>query len=394
MVDRLTAKNSQIIGIDYLFDRPQPKNEPILARSIRNAVEQNQTWFVFGAFKQLDGREIGVAAETNIAHPNWTVQGYTDGLPNYMTLLPASEQCQTACPFAYLLAMVKTIEAESLSENVPQPQYCSVKKSYSFREAGVAREAAVEARVGVRRKGMSTKTGERREKKLCLSKHYHPQPNLANQTDLRSQVYEYANNKSEFLRQTRLNPITTVFQYFGQQWLRPLQDFSLPPDLVYDRLAAWQLLEDNQLASLQDRVVIIGSGGYAEAGLTKGSDNFTVPSAIAYWRIRRDLNLNEAPFTGSELLAYMTHHWLQHRLVIPIPQLWTVAIAFLIAKGIKLRLEKKNITTKWLLIILCSTTVIYGILGLQLYISRAILVPWLLPSMAIWIYLLMSREKR
>ncbi len=337
LIDRLTRLDSKIIGIDYLFDRTQPQNDPILARAIRNAVEQKPTWFVFGALKQIDGQENGVAAETNIAHPNWTVQGYTDGLPGYMTLLPASEQCETACPFAYLLAMVKTLEVESITKNIPQP-------------------------------------------------------NLANQTDLRARVYEYANNESEFLRQTRLTPITTVSQYFGQQWLRPLEDFSLPPDLVYNRLSAWQLLEDNQFASLQNQIVIIGSGGYPEAGLTMGSDNFVVPSAIAYWRIRRDLNLTEAPFTGSELLAYMTHHWLQHRLVIPIPQLGAVAIAFLIAKGIKLSWEKRNFRVKWLLIVLFSTTAIYGLLGLQLYVSRAILIPWLLPSMAIWICLLMSKD--
>ena len=338
LIDRLTKLDSKIIGIDYLFDRPQPKNDPVLARSIRDAVKQNQTWFVFGAFKQRDGQEIGVAAETNIAHPNWTVQGYTDGLANYMSLLPASEQCETACPFAYLLAMVKTLKSESLSKNSPKP-------------------------------------------------------NLANQTNLRDRVYKYANNESEFLRQTRLTTITSVFQYFGQQWLRPLQDFSLPPDLVYDRLPAWQLLADDSLLNLQERVVIIGSGGYAEAGLTTGADNFAVPSAIAYWRIRRDLKRTEAPFTGSELLAYMTHHWLQRRLVIPIPQLWAVAVAFLLAKGIKLSLEKRNFKVKWLLIVLSNATVIYGLLGLQLYISRAILIPWLMPSMAIWIYLLMSMSR-
>ena len=326
LIDRLTVKNSKIIGIDYLFDRPQPKHDPVLARSISDAVKQNQTWFVFGAFKQIDGQEIGVAVETAIAHPNWTVQGYTDGLPNYMGLLPASEQCETACPFAYLLAMVQTLAAKSLDENIAKP-------------------------------------------------------NLVNQTDLRSQVYEYANNRSEFLRQTRLSPITSVFQYFGQQWLRPLEDFSVPPDLVYNRLAAWQLLTDNQLPSLQNQVVIIGSGGYAEAGLTKGADNFAVPSAISYWRIRRDLNLSEAPFTGSELLAYSTNHWLQRRLVIPIPQLWAVAVAFFLVKGIKLSLEKHSFKVKWLLIVLSSATAIYGLLGLQLYISRAILIPWLLPSM-------------
>ena len=337
IIDRLAAKESKIIGIDYLFDRPQTENDPILAQSVLDAVQQNQTWFIFGAFKQIDGQEIGVAAETNIAHPNWTLQGYTDSLPQYMSLLPASHTCETSCPFAYLLAMVNTIE-QSATENAPIPK-------------------------------------------------------VDNQTNLRNRVYEYVKDSSSF-RQTRLNPLTNFVQYFGQQWLRPIEDFSLPPDLVYDRLPAWQLLQNDDLPTLENQVVLIGSGGYTEAGLTKGSDNFLPPSAIAYWRIRRNSDRIEAPFTGSELLAYMTHHFMQHRLVIPIPQLWLIAIAFLLAKGIKLTREKHNFNRKWLLTILSSTTAIYGLLVLQLYISGAILIPWLLPSIAMWTYLLLCQPAK
>ena len=341
LIDRLVAADAQIIGIDYLFDRIQLDNDPILARSIRNAVKQKQTWFIFGAYKQTDGKEVGVATETGIGNPNWTVQGYTDGLPNYMTLLPVSETCDRACPFAYLLGMVQTIIRESETKEILQP-------------------------------------------------------NLDSQTNLRQQVYDYVGNNSQnfqFFSQTRLSSLTSFMQYFGQQWLRPIEDFSLPPDLVYDRLPAWQLL-DSDLVNFSDRVTIIGSGGYAEAGLTFGADNFAVPSAIAYWRTRRGLNLTEAPFTGSEFLAYMTHHFLNRRLVIPIPDLWLVASALLIAKGIKLSVDKQAFKSKWLLIILSSATSIYGLIGLQLYISSAILLPWLLPSIAFWTYLLPTISRK
>ena len=339
LLDRLATKNSKIVGIDYLFDRVQPNNDPIIARSIENAVKEKQTWFIFGAIRQINGGEIGVTSDTGIGDSRWTLQGYTDGLPNYLTL-PASDNCglpsaalrERACPFAYLLAMVKTIEDKATNEK--------------------------------------------------------PQPSLDDRSALRERVDDYAKRESVFLRQTKLSPITGFSQYFAQQWLRPVQDFSLPPDLVYDRLSAWQLLEDETINTLEDKVVIIGSGGYSEAGLTMGSDNFAVPTAIAYWRTRRGLNRTEATFTGSEILAYMTHHLIEERLVIPIPELWLLAIAFLLAKGIDLSLEKRNYRAKWLLIILSSTTVVYGLLGLQLYISNAIVIPWLLPSVAIWTYLL------
>ena len=337
IIDILNAKESKIIGIDYLFDRTQPGKDSILAQSVNNGVIQNQTWFIFGAFKQMDGQEIGVAIETTIGNPNWTLQGYTDSLPNYMSLLPQGENCDRSCPFAYLIAMVQSIEKSK-------------------------REDA-------------------------------PIPSMEDRTNLRDRVYEDANNNSLFLRQTKLNLLTNFIQYFGQQWLRPIQDFSIPPDLVYDRLSGWQLLENKDLPSLQHQVVLIGSGGYAEAGLTEGSDNFAQPLAIAYWRIRRNLNQSEAPFTGSELLAYMTHHYIQRRLVIPVPDLWLIAIAFLLAKGIKLTLEKGDFNRKWLLIILSSTTAIYGLVVLQLYISGAILIPWLLPSVAMGTYLFLKDEE-
>jgi len=281
LIDRLVAGKAQIIGIDYLFDRTQPQHDPILARSIAKAVEQDRTWFVFGAYKQINGQEVGVTPATKIGNPNWTLQGYTDGLPNYMSLLPELENCDRACPFAYLLSMVQQVDRESSA----------------FK------------------------------------------PQIDRKTNLRDSVSDYIDSREEdrFLSQTKLPVITTVVQYFGQQWLRPIQDFSIPPDLVYNRLPAWKLLELKELENLklQQQIVIIGSGGYAAAGLTPGSDNLPTPNAIAYWNIRRNLKTEETPFTGSEMLAYTTHHWLHRRLVTPVPELWAVLTVLAILKGIE-----------------------------------------------------------
>lgn len=324
LIDRLVAADAEVIGIDYLFDRVQPENDPILSRSIQDAVEQHQTWFVFGAYQQTDGQEIGVAPETNINSPNWTLQGYTNGLPNYMSLLPRSTNC-TQTPFAYLLSTVRQID----------------------------RESAV-------------------------------RPNINSQTNLSYSIYNQQSGR--FIPSTKLSSLTTLSQYLGQQWLRPILDFSLPTDRVYHRLPAWQL-SNTKDAEFKSQTVIIGSGGYPEAGLILGSDNLSTPSAIAYWNTRRGLDRGNTPFTGSEVLAYMTHHWLNRRLLIPIPDLWAVLTALLIAKSIKLYLTNKTFATKWLLILLPSAASVYGLVVLQLYISNAVLLPWLLPSIATVIYL-------
>ena len=336
LVDRLVANKAEVIGIDYLFDLPQPKNDPILARSIREAVQQHGTWFVFGTIKQ-GTEEVKIAAETEIGNPNWTLQGYTEveSFPGYISLLPLTESCTQACPLAYVLAMVQT----TIQASAAKPEF---------------------------------------------------RPDLNNKISLRQQLYQHVSNSDrhfDFLQQARLTSLTTKSQYFGQQWLQPIADLSLPPDLVYDRLPAWQLLDGMEI-DLADRVAIIGSGGYPEAGLTLGSDNFATSWAIAYWQMRRGLNDSERPFTGSEFLAYMTHNLLQRRLVVPIPQLWTVAIALAIATGIKLNLDRHNLPKKYLCLLLSSSTSMYGLISLQLYISGGILLPWLLPSIAIWTYLL------
>ena len=330
LIDRSNAAGAQVIGIDYLFDEEQPQNDPILGRLIKDGVAQNQTWFVFGAFKENDDKEVGVIPETNIGSPNWTLQGYTEGLSAHMTLLPKSINCSQFCPFSYLLATVQQVE----------------------------RDTAL-------------------------------QPNINSQTNLRDSIYSYVDRqqKYRFIQQAKLpSSITLIHQYLGQQWLRPIIDFSVPTNLVYDRIPAWELLELKNI-ELKTQVVIIGSGGYPEAGLSEGSDNFSVPTAIAYWNTRQGLSRGETPFTGSEVLAYMTHHWLSRRLVVPVPELWAVLTALLVAKGIKLSLRHKTFATKWLLILLPSAGTVYGLIVLQLYISNAILLPWFLPLMAIITYM-------
>ena len=332
LVDRLVVADAKIIGIDYFFDLPQPKNDPILALSIREAVKQRATWFVFGTIQYEIG-EVSIASETNIGNPNWTLQGYTDSFPGYISLLYPTESCSQTCPFAYVLAAIETIN-RTLSEQATL------------------------------------------------------QPNLDDKDDLRQQLDRAIakDRRFSFLQQARLTSVTAKSEYFGQHWLRPIADLSIPPDLVYDRLAAWQLL-DGATANLKN-IVIIGSGGYPEAGLTFGSDNFATPSAVSYWQMRRGLNDTEKPFTGSEFLAYMTHNLLQHRLAIPIPQLWIVALALLLAKKIKLNADKHHFRHKYLLLLLSSSASMYGLISLQLYISQGILLPWLLPSVAFLTYLL------
>ncbi len=86
--------------------------------------------------------------------------------------------------------------------------------------------------------------------------------------------------------------------------MRPIIDFSIPPDVVYDPLAAWQLLTKSEELTndrYDQQIIIIASGGYPQAGVTPGEDNFPVPLAVAYWRERLGLTSGSSHnFTGSD----------------------------------------------------------------------------------------------
>jgi CHASE2 domain-containing sensor protein len=343
LIDKLSALDAKVIAIDYLLDRQQSDRDRFLAKSVRTAVEQKGIWFVFAA--QLDKEnEVGVAPETGIANLNWSLQGYTNALPKYVRLLNAQADCHRTCPFAYLLAVVGALNQTPSASDLPQPQ-------------------------------------------------------LNSQNDFRTQVFNYLNQERKrddillFLRQARLPPIASFSENFGQLWLRPINDFSLPPDLVYDRLAAWQLLdaEAETLGGerLARQIVLIASGGYEEAGVKQGADNFPVPWAVGYWRVQRNSPASSPDqLTGAEALAYMIHHLLAQRLVIPVPDLWLVGVAALLGKGATLVLRKQDRQRQRWAIGLASATVAYGLVGLQVYISAAVLLPWVLPSAAFWIYVL------
>lgn len=355
LIDKISALNA-IVGIDYLLDYQQPGKDQTLSQSVHTAVDQKDNWFVFAAIQDAAEKEVGVAPETGIANRNWSLQGYTNGLPHYVSLLPAQTDCYRTCPFAYLLAMVHALNQGSAPAM--------------------------------------------------------PQPRLQSQTDFRTQVFDYINrNRNDdtiaFLQQARLHPITSFSEKFGQLWLQPINDFSIPPDSIYDRIAAWQLLDSSsdreaEPHRIEPQVALIAAGGYSEAGVTKpGADNFPVPIAVAYWRERLGAvsssgHYTDYPpvFTGAEAHAYMIQHLLTQRLVVPVPDLWMIGVAVLLGKGTTLVLMKHHHQRQRWAIGLSLATAVYSLAGLQIYVSVAVLLPWFLPSAAFWIYVLPALRRK
>ena len=356
IVDRLAAADPQIIGIDYLFDRQYPNQDPVLAQAVHSAITHQKTWFVFAALENPELGDIGVNPATDIAPPQASLQAHVNALPSHLKLPSPEVDCNHSCPFAYLLALLATYTQET-------------------------------------------------------PRHRQLQPSLDLSAELKTQFLETIRTMNTpdspvgWMSQLRFNPVTEGSSYLGQLWLRPILDFSIPNQEVYDRLPAWFLLEEStpltRVVEHSPTVVLIVPGGYDGAGISQ-PDHFPLPPAMRYWRMRlpgqfysgtdlADQQANFHRFTGAEAHAYMIHHLLTRRLVVPIPDAWLVLLVTIVGKASVLQLGQMSLNHRrrlYLTLGLLGTTGLYGWMGLQLYISGAILLPWLLPTAMVWFYVL------
>lgn len=351
LIDKLTANQANIIGIDYLLDRHQGESDRILANSIKTAVKSAKpTWFVFAGTANQDGQWLRVLP--NIADLNWSLEGEIEILPGYMQLIPEDNSQSSIWSFSGLLTISHQLQQ---FPNALQPKLDS-QQDFSL------------------------------QMRNLLYPQKENQPNML--TSLIS-------------KRSHSQPITRLSYSLHQMWMHPIIDFSISPQAIYKNIPAWQLLEDQDIPKnfqdLQDIIVIIAPGGYEEAGLNyDGEDNFLISKfpAIKYWRDQENPINQSKILTGGEYHAYMVHHLLTNRLVIPIPDFWMVGVAIFIGKGLNLYLvlylvSRNKSPQLQSLILVTIITGIYGLISLQVYISAtAILLPCLLPSITLWFYII------
>ncbi|BAY24042.1 putative Chase2 sensor protein [Calothrix sp. NIES-2100] len=343
LIDKLTIDNAKVIGIDYLFDRVT-EEDSILEKSVVNSINKNGTWFIFGSILNNDNLEQAV--NNSVANLHQTQQGYVDHLSGHLSLVNTNKDCIQSCPFTYLMTLVSWINQENLSENLPQPQ------------------------------------------------------SLRN-NDLRTDVIKYlgeapANSSlSKKVHKLRLSKLSSFSEYFGQTWLYPIIDYSLPPNQVYQVVNAGNYLQNNTTLNqenLKQQVVLIGAAGYKDSGLSNDhSDIFPLPLGVAYWRRQYPTSGLLRDFTGVEINAYMMQNLMKQHLIIPIPDLWIMGIAVFFGKGTQLFLlqrQQSKRSSRLLIALLAGGTVIYGLISMQMYISLNLLVPLFLPSATFWFYIL------
>ncbi|HEY9872779.1 MAG TPA: CHASE2 domain-containing protein [Candidatus Obscuribacterales bacterium] len=329
LVNKLKTLDAKVVGIDYLLNRPDAENgksDRFLADALQKPVlgQQCKNYPCNRpkfVFAAVQDHHTSEWLEIlpDIVSPNSNNSGDVNQIHWYMNLLPQKENSSYRKPFAYLLT-------SAYRSNFP--------------------------RLGTG--GVGDLLGTSPSKK--------PYPATA----------------------ARLNPITTFSYGLRQMWLHPLIDFSLPPNQVYERIPAWQLLDNNAdsplLRHIKQQVVIIAPGGYGDAGLFK-QDQYPLPAALSFWY--ESVSDPRERITGGEAHAYMVHHFLNNRLVVPIPDLWMLPVAVVLGKAIALTLLRRQKLRMYGVWVIVGTITVSGLVSLQLYITSAVLLPWVLPTVTL-----------
>lgn len=353
LVERLNTASFPTIGIDYLLDRPQQENDPAFATAVQEAVRDNETWMVLASISD----RYAAASATEIAPLEWTLRGDIYSYPNYLKL-PGQGACyEHTCPFAYMMALAFSLSQEPLESDrlIPHPE----------------RDGSLQSQ-------------------LVDAAHAISAP--------RSSAKQLAN-----LHQS---PLTGLSSFIGQLWMQPILDFSLPPDRVYTSVPAWKVLSrEVDLSASAHQIALIAPGGYPEAGI-EAPDYYPVPAAMNYWRNRQPdpqvstgdlLPLEtEDVYTGAEAHAYSIHHLLNRHMVIPIPDVWMVGVAAVLGKYFSLWMmsqQRQSPERRLGLIKLSVANVVYVVIGVQLYISSAVVLPIVLPSLTVWGLVLQSSKR-
>jgi hypothetical protein len=187
--------------------------------------------------------------------------------------------------------------------------------------------------------------------------------------------------------------LTQLSYLLRQGWMYPIVDFSIPPDSIYVWIPAWEFL-DLTPAELQERYgqrSVMIMPGHSDAGINfVGEDVVPEPPATRFWRQRssNDRDRRRRLMQGGEIHAYLSYHVGNQRPIVPLPEVWMVLLAALLAKGVMTVLQRQEGRDRTrTLAIVGGGNVGYGLISLQAYIGAGILLPILWPTITLWSYL-------
>jgi CHASE2 domain len=172
------------------------------------------------------------------------------------------------------------------------------------------------------------------------------------------------------------NPITAFSRWFEQQWLNPWIDYSIPIAQVYQPVTAQAFLQ--QSAPPQQSIALLVP--------SEEFDGFQSPIVF------KDYQRANPSMAGGEVHAYLLYNLLRQGLIIPIPDLWMIGLVGIVSKlltfWLQQRPQARSPTRRgWAILLGIGPLVAYVII-LQTYIGLGVAIPWLLPILTYYSYLL------
>lgn len=325
IVDRLSALNAKVIGLDYVLDYSQAEGEQALVDAIRRA--SKTTKFVFAT---AYGNHTLLQAKPEFTNAAWSVSGAIEGIPYYTTLI--DQVGDGRIPFPYWLAWLYR---------------CCIERS------SIALEPIEQVADGRLNPDQT---------RLVTSRMH-----SSGLTQL-----------SYGLWQMWFHPILDYS-------LPPKQVYTEIP--AWKLLQQSDAPELKKLS--RQVVIVAPGGYATAGVKEVGQDTFPAPSAMTYWYVQENPDDIDRQITGGENHAYVLQHLLSRRLVVPIPDLWLILLAAFLGRGTVLWLgERLSKTQRWItLLLLVNGTILYSVISLQIYLSPgAILIPIVLPVATYWLY--------
>lgn len=338
LIDKLGTAGVKNIGLDYVLDKAtNSESDKVLSDSIRNLSKNQLTNFVFASITENE-KQVSTFPDLNISSPKWSLQGNIK-FPDYFPLLNDypyifdlwTSQSKSPPPFSYWLAM--------MSEN---PGY----------------------------RGGSDELGE------------------------------------SLIKSSKID-FTSIENEKSHHWFQSIIDYSIPPELVYELIPSEQLLKGLiEIDATKTKTVLIAPGGYKQAGIEEeGADIFHIPLAIRFRLIGGLRNSYEVDyfrenrnFTGGEIHAYMANQLLNKSLITRLPDwifvlfviLFAILVVFIKPQPNRQSNGNSRLSSAMSLLIL---NLIYIVFCLNLYCSSGIFLPYLYPSISIWVVRLIITDK-
>jgi CHASE2 domain len=177
-------------------------------------------------------------------------------------------------------------------------------------------------------------------------------------------------------RKAYYSPITAVSRLFGQAWLSPWIDYSIPMQEVYKPISSEDFLKES-LSQTEPPIALLVPG--------EEFDTYQFPLVHQESKTSR-------PMSGGEIHAHLLYNLLHQGLITPIPDLWVIGIVGIISKLLIFRLQQlpkeRSVSQRGWLVLLLGGPLFAYLLSLQTYIGLGIAIPVLFPAVTYFSYVI------